>query len=195
MKISNRPYYRSLADQLYIEMLVEKIKKDRLLKAPSTIQEPSTQRTLERDPLDDLRWQSRDLPTNWKARPNAKTLAEAVNKRALDPQEISHVEATRRRPKNSQGMGQASAATEIGRECAISAFVYTPGIKVNEEEIKARAIGLVPYKSEMPVEIPAKPDPWYKSIWSKLTKTTNEPSFTRADYLTRDKNGKVLSDE
>lgn len=177
-------------------MLVEKLKKDRLLKAPSTAQEPSTQRTLERDPLDDLKWQSRDLPTNWKARPSAKTLDEAVNKRPLDPDEISHFEATRRRPKNSQGMSTASATTAIGRECAIAAFVYTPPAKVTEEEVKERAVGLVEYKSEPVKEIWVE-IPWYKALWHKITghevkQDSKAELVSYKDYLA---DGKVLSDE
>lgn len=167
MKITNRPYFRTLEEHLYFEALVRQLRKDNPKRPPTTVQAPSTQRTLDRDPLLDFEYQNRPLPTNWKANPNAKTIDESVAKRDLDPHEISHFESVRRRPKNSQGESQKSATTPERHTRAVESFIYSPPAQVTKREVEERAVNLVQYKTE-PMKEVWKPMPWWKALIHRI---------------------------
>ncbi len=102
---------------------------------------------------------ARPMVDNWKAVPDAKTTEEAVGQRYLDPREISHVEATRRRAKNSTGQSELSATNPEKRESAIQGFIFSPPARVTPDEVKAKAVNLVEYKSEPLTET------WVELTW------------------------------
>lgn len=169
MKIVYGPFIRTLEEQLYFDEMVERLRKENPKRPATTTQAPSTQRTLERNELDDITYWSRPLPPpeKWKANPSAKTIEERVQPRPLDPREIELFERTRRRPKNSEGSSIKSSVTPLLRERAIEAFVYTPPARVTEAEVKARAVNLVEYKSEPLKEVWVEL-PWWKAIFHRL---------------------------
>lgn len=110
---------------------------------------------------------NKDAYEAFKKDPTDENRAKVVSKRALDPDEISHVESIRRRPKNSLGQSEESSVSEEKRHAGIEAFIFTPPAKVTKEEIKAKAVGLVEYKSE-PLQTEWVEVPWYKAAASWL---------------------------
>lgn len=186
MKISYAPFIRTLEEQLYLDSVVEHLKKTRTIIPPSTVQAASTRATLNRDVKDDDRHIARlvgPMPDGWKAIPNAKTLDEAVGARHIDPIEQSHFQAIRRRPKNSFGQSEKSGVSPSRREAGIQAFRYTPPAKVTQKEVESRAVNLVQYKSE-PMTEEWVQIPWYKALihWIKGNKVKQEITDTKRTW-------------
>lgn len=172
MKISHKPYFRTLQQELEHEAVCAELRAQiKVKKPPTTVQAASTQRTLDRDPSLDWEWQNRPLPPAEKiyAKPlpkdfnDPKQMAEFVGAREVSAEEVILAETARRRSKNTIGQSELSATTPLLREKAIDAVHYTPPAKVTIEEIEKRAVGLVPYKSEQIKEVRAHV-PWYKAI-------------------------------
>lgn len=88
-----------------------------------------------------------------------------VAERAVTLEEVSHVEAIRRRPKNSQGQSEKSSVGEEKRETAIQAFVYSTPAELTPDE-KQRIIQLTPY-TQVPVPPEDEPEP-PESLGSKF---------------------------
>lgn len=186
MKISYAPFLRTLEEQLYLDSVVERLKKIRVTQPASTVQAKSTQATLDRDPADDDKHIARlvgPMSDSWKAIPSAKTLDEAVGARYIDPVEASHFESIRRRPKNSLGQSEKSAVTPSRREAGIQALRYTPPAKVTQKEVESRAVNLVQYKSE-PMTEEWVQIPWYKALihWIKGNKVKQEITDTKRTW-------------
>lgn len=101
----------------------------------ASMQSPSTKALMQKhsdpDYVADL---SRPLPDNVLANPNAKTLDEMVNLRKRDPDQEAHIEAIRRRPKNSVGQSILSATTKQAKERAIDHFLHSPPADITKED-------------------------------------------------------------
>ena len=182
MKIVERPigWTRSFKEQKEFDALVAEL---RVLYPPKprpvcpegmskeefiiSLQAASTAATLRRTDEEQAVWNARPLPTNWLANPEAKTNDESVGMRALDPTEISHFEAIRRRPKNSQGQSTASGTTAEGRERGIQGFIYTPGASVTKSEVETRGVNLIQYETKPMTEVWVEM-PWYKALFHRL---------------------------
>jgi hypothetical protein len=104
---------------------------------------------------------SRPLPDAAIANPNAKSLDELVAVRQLDPIQVSHVEATRRRPKNSIGQSPKSATTKEKRESAIHHFEVSGHAIIKPEDVD-RVI-----KKLEPIVNVAQSEP--VEVWKPLT--------------------------
>lgn len=167
MKLSYTPSLKTLSEQLEEDRLVEELKKQRVVKAATDKQEPSTERNLARDPAKDDEWIARlvnTVPDNWKAVPDAKTTEEAVAMRRVDPTEVQLVETTRRRPKNSFGQSNKAGSSPERKNRAMEAILFTPPAKVTKAEVDARAVNLVQLKST-PIKEEWRPMPWYEALW------------------------------
>lgn len=90
-----------------------------------TAQQPSTQAILDRPKEKDLEHFLRPLVD---CQIRGKDGEIDVAERKLTVEEISHVEALRRRPKNSTGQSEKSAVNEVRKEASINAFNCSPGI-------------------------------------------------------------------
>lgn len=169
MKLSNKPG-DILTHLSYVDWMASEIKKTIVVKPPTTEQQASTQATLNRDPSLDYDHINRlvgPMPDGWMAVPNAKTDDERVGMRSLNPIEISHAEAIRRRPKNSLGQSEKRGVSEVKIDRATQAFVYTPPAKVTKKEVEDRAVNLVQYKSQPIKEVWVEMN-WYQALIHKL---------------------------
>lgn len=72
-----------------------------------------------------------------------------VAERAVTIEEVSHVEAIRRRPKNTKGQSEKSSISEEIREAAIHAFICSPGVPLEKlsPEDRARVTKPVQYEA------------------------------------------------
>ena len=95
-------------------------------------QAKSTQAILARDPKDDEKHWLRHLPEGVQYRKEDGSVD--VGERAVTIEEVSHVEAIRRRPKNSQGQSEKSSVGEEKREVAIQAYLYSPAAPLTLDE-------------------------------------------------------------
>lgn len=180
----NYDYHRSLESQQEFDKLVEEFRrinppKPKPIKPQEmsdeefilAMQGPTTKATLMRSKEEQAKWLDRPLPTNWKAVPNAKTDEERVGARTLRPDEVSHIESIRRRPKNSLGQSTQSSVSDLQRERGVAALLYTPPARPSAKEIENRAVNLVQYKSEPLKEVWIEM-PWYKALfhWARGNK-------------------------
>lgn len=144
MKLSWRPHYRTLHEQIAFDKLVEEIKAARPTKPKPikpdgmsdeefiiSLQTPHAQSVLKMDGRELSEYQSRALPTNWKANPNAKTNDESVGMRDIDPFQADIIESIRRAEKNTIG---ASEKRAIDEHIDLSAM-----LKIKERKIELRA--------------------------------------------------------
>lgn len=181
-------HQRTLEDQLYAEAMAERLRETAPKRRGPTHfngkpieelnpeerrefiisqQPPSTRACLLRDPKDDAEWHKRGFG-DWKAVKNAKTLDEAVAKRALDPSEVVVYEGLRRQVKNELGDSKDSSVTQEARERAIHAFTYSRPATLTPEE-RARLQKLEPIKAVQPDVAPAeKPLERKPSLWERL---------------------------
>ena len=121
-----------------------------------TIQQPSTLAILARPKDKDLEHFLRPLPDNAQIKDKDGNIDVAERKVTIE--EVSRVEAIRRRPKNSTGQSEISGASEESKTAATNAFVCSPGIKfedLNKEE-KQRVSQVVPYEQPKPLPTPTK---------------------------------------
>jgi len=170
MKLTHSPSFRTLEEQLALDKMIEQLKKGNPKIKSSDKQEPSTERNLARDPSKDDEWIARlvnTVPDNWKAVPNAKTTDEAVAARPVTPQEITVVENTRRRPKNSFGQSNKRGISDVKLNRGLEAFLFTPPARVTKKEIEERAVNLIPIKST-PIIEEWRPLTWYEALWHWL---------------------------
>lgn len=133
MRISNKPWFRSLEDQLYMDMMVEKLKSQRVLKPKPvkpegmtdeefllSLQAPSTKGAMlaqkTRDPMDDIAWANRPLSTEGQMTLKTGLLLsdddrdKAVNRRIVTERDIDLNERTKVK-RNKLGESQKSATT------------------------------------------------------------------------------------
>jgi hypothetical protein len=121
-----------------------------------SLQCKSTQEIIEKqkDPNYKRDW-SAPLPDNWLANPDAKDHDELVGSRIneLDQQQVSHVEAIRRRSKNTLGQSQESAFSQERRDAAVHAFMVSPPALLSKEEMD-QITTLTPKPKAIPASIP-----------------------------------------
>jgi hypothetical protein len=108
-------------------------------------QQPSTQAILARPKEKDLEHFLRPLVDCQIKKPDGSI---DVGERPVTIEEVSHVEATRRRPKNSTGQSDKSAFDEQHREAAANAFVCSPPAALSEMD-KDRTTKVISY-DELP---------------------------------------------
>ncbi len=116
-------------------------------------QQPSTLAIMARPKEDDEKHWLRHLPEGAQIRDKDGNVN--IGERAVTIEEISHVEATRRRPKNSQGQSELSATTEEKKEASVNAFICSPPARLSPEEIQ-KVSQIAPYTPPPP--IPPKPE-------------------------------------
>lgn len=184
MNFSWRPYHRSLQDQIALDELVKELKaknppKPKPIKPEGmreedfilSLQTSSAQRVLKMNSQELSEYQSRTLPTDWLANKDAKTNDESVGARRLDPIEVSHVESTRRRAKNSAGQSIQSSVTDEKKETANQAFRYSPSAEVTSKEVEERAVNLTKIESQ-PLKETWVDLTWWQALihWAKGNK-------------------------
>jgi hypothetical protein len=142
-----------------------------------SMQEPSTQRALKRDPKEDEAWWARPLPEEKEWKRDYKV------HRKLDPQEVVHYQAHRmnrehksfyRKDKTSliserniKGDITLISLTPQTKQKAMDAFRFTPPAKVTPEQVLHNATNLVEYKSE-PIQEKWVELKWYQAFWHWL---------------------------
>lgn len=146
-RVVGEPYSVSRQSAYVAEMVRQQKEKykDREKFPVTKIQAASTQAILDRDPALDKIHFNRPNPTNWKAVPDAdfstpEGVSKGVGERLLSEEERSHVEATRRRPKNGIEYDDRSATTAENREKAVDAFCLVPGKAFRELNERQRAV-------------------------------------------------------
>lgn len=172
------PEYSQSKDYLYAMFMAEELSAIPREKIPaSTTQAASTLATLSRPKEHDEEHYNRQIPENWKAVPEAKTLDEAVGMKPRDAEQISHVEAVRRRSKNFLGdsisMG-AKSISELSRDRAISAYTCSPPAELSESD-KMKLKALTPYNP-----LPEKTEERVKSTWWR--RLFGKQEWYSADY-------------
>ncbi len=117
-------------------------------------QQPSTLAILARDPKDDEKHWLRHLPEGVQIRDKDGNVD--VAPRPVTIEEVSHVEATRRRPKNTTGQSEKNGASEETRERAVHAYLCSPGIPLERLSIqeKERITQVTPYEELKPIPAP-----------------------------------------
>lgn len=109
----------------------------------TAIQSASTQRTLSMTDEEIVKYKNRPLPTNEQAQAEApiqnefgewilKSAEETVRRAGLE--NIQHLEAIRRRSKNTIGPSELSSVSEESKERARQAFTCTPPTPLTEEQ-------------------------------------------------------------
>lgn len=143
-----------------------------------SMQQPSTQMCLKRDPKDDEAWRNRPMPENWKAVPDADFSTpegrdKAVAKRTLDPNDIAIVQQNRHsESRNSLGQSDLSSVSPEKRTKGIEAFTYSKPAELTPEQVK-KVTKMEDIKST-PLE-PVKPQKrslFYRA-WRKLGRIIN----------------------
>lgn len=142
-----------------------------------TAQQPSTQAVLARPKEDDLGHFLRPLPKEVieqsqklfaaHSKGDYAAISSLVAERAVTLEEVSHVEAIRRRSKNTKGQSEKSAFSEEKKEAGTHAFICSPGIPFDQlsPEDKERLRKPIQYESPPLVakEAPQKDEPG--KIW------------------------------
>ncbi len=127
-------------------------------------QQPSTLAIMARDPKDDEKHWLRHLPEGVQIRDKDGNVD--IAERPVTREEVSLVEATRRRPKNSQGQSDKDGAGKERKEQAVNAFICSPSAELTDEEKKR--VSRPTLFSEPPVIATetAKPKPNEKTFWT-----------------------------
>lgn len=123
-------------------------------KPPSTVQQPSTQATLDRDPAKDAEHWNRPLPKEvveknkqlveaYRAGDLA-TLDHLVDARNVTPDEYILIDGLRKKPKNSIGQTTFKGASDAAIEKAVHSFLFSPPAQLTPEERK-RITEMTPY--------------------------------------------------
>lgn len=169
-KLHGDPLYADYVKRMAAEQLKTQPRRPKPVKPEGMSQEEwifsmqpkSTQEIMikQKDPDYKRDW-SAPLPDNVLANPNAKTKEELIGERRLSLEEISHVEAIRRRSKNSLGQSEASSTSKETRERAAHHFNVTPPALLTDEEIHA-----LTDLAALPDSVPATFPP---QEWKKLT--------------------------
>jgi len=92
-----------------------------------------------------------------------------TGKRDVPDDQKDHIEAIRRRPKNSKGQSDKSAFDQDHSEAAANAFVCSPGVTLEQlsDEDKKRITKPIAYAEEPKVAIETpKPKPTEKTFWT-----------------------------
>jgi hypothetical protein len=129
-----------------------------------SMQAKSTQEiiTKQKDPDYKRDW-TEPLPENVLANPNAKTKGELVGKRAVTLEEVSHVEAIRRRSKNTRGQSDKSSVSKESKVRAMDHFLHHPGVPENllsDDEIIAA--------KDIPTPVKGKPASLQPNDWREV---------------------------
>jgi hypothetical protein len=163
------------------------------------IQCASTQAIIDRDPSKDEEWQNRPMSTvgqTTSATP-LEDLDKLIPMKVISEEERSHIEAIRKRAKNSQGTVDLSATTPEQKERAQHAFQFSPSLVAPSEKELQRLQELKPYQQTLP-PLPIEEVPVKKSLASRFTHwlwkkgvkvdklTKNELSVEKADEVNND---------
>lgn len=181
MKITYKPFLRTLQQQLEFDALIDAKRKQNLYPTPpSTEQAPSTVRTLAMTDEELAAYRDRPLPTveqSWVG----------ISELLITAEEFAIEDRRRRSSKNTLGMSEKSSVTLESKERAIAAIVYTPPASVTPEDVE-KAVGFVPYISKPLKEIWVKL-PWYKALahWvlGNKIKTTSDDQILPDEELQR----------
>lgn len=198
MKLSYRPYFRTLEDELNLEKIVTELKGRRGPGRPRpvkpegmsqedfilSLQSPHAQRVMKMNEQELSDYRNRPDPENWLSNPDAKTNDESVGKREVDPNDMQLIEGMRRRGhQNTLLQSDTSSVTPAKRAHAIDAIIYTPPADVTKEEVERRAVNLVEYKSE-PIVEEWKEMNWLEALvhWIKGGKVKEETKKGSNNY-------------
>lgn len=91
--------------------------------------------------------------------------------RKLSLEEVSHFEATRRRPKNTVGQSELSSVSALSRDRAVDAFMFSPGIPADKLSAQdhQRLSQISPYSAPVPL-MPKAPAPsWFQRLKTFFT--------------------------
>lgn len=122
--------YSKSKEANYVSLVVEQQKALNIPKRPpSTTQVASMQATIDRDPSKDAEHWNRKIDMSVAIAPHPSTC-----ERIIDPDQYSHIEAIRRRPKNSIGQSEKSSASEERKEIARQAFTCSQPADLNPAE-------------------------------------------------------------
>lgn len=88
-----------------------------------------------------------------------------VAARVLEEAERNHLEAIRRRPKNSIGQSEKSAFDQEHREAAVNAFICSPGVSLENLNPEERARIQRPAAYEEPPVLAIETKPIKKAGW------------------------------
>ncbi len=89
-----------------------------------------------------------------------------VGERPVTIEEVSHVQAIRRRPKNSIGQSEKSATGEERKEAAVHTYLCSPPAVLSEEELKRVSKPKAYETQPMVVTAPPPPKPSDKTFWT-----------------------------
>jgi hypothetical protein len=89
-----------------------------------------------------------------------------VGERPVTIEEVSHIEAIRRRPKNSTGQSEKSATGKENQEAAIHTYLCSPPAVLSEEELKRVTKPQVYETKPLVVTAPPPPKPSDKTFWT-----------------------------
>jgi hypothetical protein len=137
---------RDATQAAYAEIVATAKRKGYVPKPVSTVQQPSMQALLSRDPAKDVEYFNRPLPTNWKANPQAETYADIVNFRkdfrGMSKEEIRSTEIgmcytamQRREDRNDIGQPDLPHRTLEEKQAAADAFMQTTGTHRTYEQL------------------------------------------------------------
>lgn len=126
----------------YVAAEQRKARRDKI--PPTTTQSPSTianmAKQAERHPFQDKEWVIRPISDDWLAVKDAKDLNEMVGRRALDHEQVSHIESIRRGGSgNTLGDGFMSSVSPERRDSAINAFTYSKPYDPTTDELTRMA--------------------------------------------------------
>lgn len=119
-----------------------------------SMQSPATRELMEKhkDPEYKRDWTA-PLPDNVLANPNATTKEELVGEREATIEEINHIEAIRRRSKNTLGQSERSGVSSESRARGAHAFCVSPPARLTDEEIQMLT-KIEPIENSMPATLP-----------------------------------------
>jgi hypothetical protein len=100
-------YLKAPIQAAYSRAMAAAQRAQRVVRPASVEQAPSTEAILKRDPATDKEWQARPLDPNAQVRDALGKVF--LNERPISLEEYSHVEAVRRRPKNTLGQAEGSS--------------------------------------------------------------------------------------
>lgn len=186
MKLTHKPgYFRSIADQIEFDQIVETLRKQVALKPKPTIpdgmtleeaifalQSPSMQATMRRPVDQDDAWIARLIGPL----PEGALHEDPYAKRDLSPEEVTIEEKRRRGSKNTLGQSKLSSVTELGKQRGISAIIHTPPAKVTREQVEREAVNLTAI-----VSTPLPQEEWKEMTWFQAFKHWLKGNKIRVD--------------
>lgn len=110
-------------------------------------QQPSTRSILAMSKEEHDKWLERPIPTKAQCQVMDDKGNVDVGERKVTLEEVSHIEAIRRRPKNSVGQSEKTSAGKERREAAMNAFIHSPPAALSVED-ELRMVKMLPYTED-----------------------------------------------